>query len=118
MAAVAFPTGKAATTTTKQLQSSGDSHPAVSLHVETLVKEVLAWQRRICSRGQIPNRNSSDAEQRNLGIRFAKPLYRRFKAMGKESSRSQLLPSEVAVDNSVCRVDRPMMTMHFVMLVC
>ena len=25
---------------------------------------------------------------------------------------------QVAVDNSVCRVDRPMMTMHFVMLLC
>ena len=89
------------TPATKQGQSSGDSHSAVSQHVRKLVNEVLAWQRRIHNRGQIPNKYSTDAEERNLGMRFAKLLYRRFKAVGKEASRSKLSPSEVALVNSV-----------------
>ena len=106
MAAVPSLSEKLATTSTKEIQSSGDSHPAVSSHVETLVKEVLAWQRRIHNRGQIPNKYSLDAEESNLGNRFGKLLYRRLKAVGKERSRSQLLPSEVALVNSVPGVQR------------
>ena len=42
----------------KELEISGDSHPAVSPHVDP---SVLAWQRRIHHRGQIQNRHSPDA---------------------------------------------------------
>ena len=101
MAAFTSLSEKLATTIRKELQNSSDSHPAVSSHVRTLVKEVLAWQRRIHNRGQIPNKYSLDDEERNLGNRFSKLLYRRCKAVGKEPSRSQLLPSEVALVNSV-----------------
>ena len=100
VAAVSSLSEKLLTTTTKKLQSSGDSYPAVSRHVQTLVQEVLAWQRRIHNR-RIPNRYSPDAEERNLGIRFAKLLLRRDKAVGKELSRSQLSPSEASLVNSV-----------------
>ena len=101
MAAVPSLSEKPATTTTKELQISGDSHTAVSPHVDP---SVLAWQRRIHHRGQIQNRYSPDAEQRNLGIRFVKRLHRRFKAVGKEPSRAQLSLSEVALVNSVSGV--------------
>ena len=100
MAAVSSLSEKLLTTTTKKLQSSGDSYPAVSRHVQTLVQEVLAWQRRIHNR-RIPNRYSRNVEERNLANRFAKLLYRRWKALGREPSRSQLSPSEVALVNSV-----------------
>ena len=100
MAAVSSLSEKLLTTTTKKLQSSGDSYPAVSRHVQTLVQEVLAWQRRIHNR-RIPNRYSRNVEERNLGHRFAKVLLRRHKAVGKEPSRSQLLQSEASLVNSV-----------------
>ena len=100
MAAVSSLSEKPVTTTTKELQSSGDSRPAVSRYVQTVVKEVLAWQRRIDNR-RIPNRRSSDAEERKLGTRFAKLWHRRFRAMGKEPGRSQLSQSEASLVNSV-----------------
>ena len=100
MAAVSSLSEKLLTTTTKKLQSSGDSYPAVSRHVQTLVQEVLAWQRRIHNR-RIPNRYSRNVEERNLGHRFAKVLLRRHKAVGKEPSRSQLLQSEASLVSSV-----------------
>ena len=100
MAAVPSLSEKPVTTTTKELQSNRDSHPVVSPHVETLVKEVLAWQRRIHNR-RIPNRYSRDVKERKLGSRFAKVLLRRDKAVGKEPSRSQLSQSETSLVNSV-----------------
>ena len=81
MAAVASLSEKPVTTSTKELQSSGDSRPAVSRYVQTLVKEVLAWQRRIDNR-RIPKRHSRDVEERSLGNRFANVLLRRDKAVG------------------------------------
>ena len=88
------------TTITKELQSSGDSRPVVSRHVQTLVKEVIAWQRRFRKRC-IPNKYSCGVEERNLGNRFAKLLLRRDKPVGKEPSRSYLSQSEASLVNSV-----------------
>ena len=101
MAAVPSLSEKTVTTTTKESQSSGDLRPAVSRHVKTLVKQVLAWQRRIHNRGQIPNRYSRYVKERKLGNRFAKVLLRRHKAVGKEPSRSLLSQSEASLVNSV-----------------
>ena len=75
--------------------SSGVSHL-----VRTLVEEVLAWQGRNGIQ-RIPNKCHDDSEEHNLGIRFAKVLLRRDKALGIEPCRSQLSPSEVALVNSV-----------------
>ena len=86
---------KPAVTSTKGLQSSSDSHPAVSHLVQKLVEEVLAWQRRNGVQ-RIPSKYNDDCEERNLAIRFEKLLLRRDKALGTEPSRSQLSPSEVA----------------------
>ena len=119
MAAVPSLSEKTVTTTTKESQSSGDLRPAVSRHVKTLVKQVLAWQRRIHNRGQIPNRYSRYVKERKLGNRFAKVLLRRHKAVGKEPSRSLLSQSEASLVNSVpgvplhgCRAlrEKPAMT--------
>ena len=91
---------KPAATSTKGLQSCGDSHPAVSHLVQKLVEEVLAWQRRNGFQ-KIPSKYSGDCEERKLALRFEKLLLRRDKALGTEPSRSQLSPSEVALVNSV-----------------
>ena len=91
---------KPAATSTKGLQSSGDSHLAVSHLVQKLVEEVLAWQRRNGVQ-KIPSKYSGDCEERKLAFRFEKLLLRRDKALGTEPSRSQLSPSEVALVNSV-----------------
>ena len=91
---------KPAATSTKGLQSSGDSHPAVSHLVQKLVEEVLAWQRRNGVQ-KIPSKYSGDCEERKLALRFEKLLLRRDKAVGTEPSRSQLSPSEVVLVNSV-----------------
>ena len=106
MAAVPSLSEIPATSIIKEPQISGDSHPADSPHVETLVNEVLVWQRAQMSikawqRAQIPKKYSRNVAERNLANRFAKLLYRRWKALGREPSRSQLSPSEVALVNSV-----------------
>tara|TARA_B110000196_G_C21110930_1_gene647758 strand:+ start:189 stop:1697 length:1509 start_codon:yes stop_codon:yes gene_type:complete len=88
---------------TSGIQSSGDSHPAVSHLVRTLVEEVLAWQGRNGVQ-RIPSKYRDDCEERNLAVRFAKVLLRRDKALGTEPSRSQLSLSEVALVNSVSGV--------------
>jgi len=75
----------------------------VSHLVRTLVEEVLAWQGRNGVQ-RIPSKYHDDSEEHNLGIRFAKVLLRRHKALGTEPSRSQLSPSEVALVNSVSGV--------------
>ena len=74
---------KPAVTSAKGLQSSGDSHPAVSHLVRTLVEEVLAWRGRNGVQ-RIPSKYHDDNEERNLAIRFAKVLLRRDKALGTE----------------------------------
>ena len=76
------------------------SHPAVSHLVRTLVEEVLSWQGRSGVQ-RIPSKYHDDSEERNLGIRFAKVLLRRDKALGPEPSRVQLSTSEVVLVNSV-----------------
>jgi hypothetical protein len=78
--------------------ATGKRRVQTLVYVQTFVKEVLAWQRRIHNRGRIPNKHSHDVEESKLGDRFAKLLLRRDKAL---SSRSQLSPSEVALVNSV-----------------
>ena len=96
MAAVSSLSERPVTSIANEPQNSCDSRPAVSRHVETLVKEVLAWQR-----AQIPNKYSPYAKERNLANRFSKLLLRRHKALGHEPSRSQLSPSEVTLVNSI-----------------
>ena len=88
MAAAPSLSEKPATTTTKEPQSIGDSHPAVSPRVETLVNEVVAWQKR-----RIPNKYQLEERE----SRVAKLLYR-----DKAGIRgSQLSHSEAALVNSV-----------------
>jgi len=78
--------------------SSGVSHL-----VRTLVADVSAWQEHNGVQ-RIPNKYHDDSEEHNLGIRFAKVLLRRDKALGSAPSRLQLSPSEVALVNSVSGV--------------
>ena len=89
-----------ATTTTKELQGSGDSHPAVRDLVQKHVEEVLAWQTRKGTQ-KIPCKYRCDREEHLLAIKFEKLLLRRDKAVGRERSRSRLSPSEIALVNSV-----------------
>ena len=100
MAAVSSLSEKTVTTTTKESQCSGDLRPTVSRHVQTLVEQVLAWQRCIHNRGRIPNTHSHDAEESKLGNRFAKLLLRRDKPLAGHGG-SQLSHSEAALVNSV-----------------
>ena len=83
------------------------SSRGVSHLVRTLVEDVVAWQRRNEVQ-RIPNKNAGsfydDSEERNLGIRFAKVLLRRDKALGSAPSQLQLSPSEMALVNSVSGV--------------
>ena len=88
------------TTTIKELQGSGDSHPAVRDLVQKHVEEVLAWQTRKGTQ-QIPCKYRCDREEHLLAMKFEKLLLRRDKAVGRERSRSRLSPSEVALVNSV-----------------
>ena len=87
---------KPAATSTKGLQSSGDSHPAVV----RLVEDVVAWQNTNDTR-RIPKKFAQDSKERNLGMRFAKLLLRREKSLGAKPSEVQLSPVELALVNSV-----------------
>ena len=89
-----------ATTTTAELQSSGDLHLGISNYVESLVNEVLAWQTRKAAQS-IPCGHCKESEERKLGLRFQRLLIRRYKAVGKEASRSQLSPCQADLVNSV-----------------
>ena len=77
MAAVPSSSENSVTTTTKEIQISGDSRPAVSPHVETLVKEVLAWQRRIhnLNRAYPWNGHQSEASRLNCWNRLRRLWY-------------------------------------------
>ena len=88
---------RAATTTTTELQSSGDLHLGISKYVERVVNEVLVWQTRKAAQ-RIPCHISKESEERKLGRRFRALLYRRYKASGKSL---QLSPSELDLVNSV-----------------
>ena len=87
---------KPAATSTKGLQSSGDSHPAVV----RLVEDVVAWQNTNDTQ-RIPKKIAQDSKERNLGMRFAKLLLRREKSLGAKPSEVQLSPVELALVNSV-----------------
>ena len=82
---------------------SDDAHPTVSQKVQNLVEEVAIWQKRNKTQ-HIPPKHGDDSEVRNLGMRFAKLLLRRDKALGAKPSEVQLSPSEVALVNSVSGV--------------
>ena len=68
---------------------SDDAHSTVSQKVQNLIEEVLSWQKRNKTQ-DIPPKHGDDSEARNLGMRFAKLLLRREKALGAKPSEVQL----------------------------
>ena len=73
---------------------------AAADYIPNLVEEVLAWQSNVRTQ-RIPNKHSEDTTEAKLGMRFAKLLLRRSKALGGKPSGRQLEPTEVALVNSV-----------------
>ena len=73
---------------------------AAADYIPNLVQEVLAWQSNVRTQ-RIPNKHSEDTTEAKLGMRFAKLLLRRSKALGGKPSGRQLEPTEVALVNSV-----------------
>ena len=68
---------------------SDDAHSTVSQKVQNLIEEVLSWQKRNKTQ-DIPPKHGDDSEARNLGMRFAKLLLRREKALGAKPSEVRL----------------------------
>jgi len=73
---------------------------AAADYIPILVEEVLAWQSNVGTQ-RIPSKYSVDTTEAKLGNRFAKLLLRRSKALGRKPSWRQLVPTEVALVNSV-----------------
>ena len=73
---------------------------AAADYIPILVEEVLAWQSNVGTQ-RIPSKHSGGRKEAKLGNRFAKLLLRRSEALGRKPSLRQLVPTEVALVNSV-----------------